>query len=284
MNFSLKNIFWQSSCLKLRIEGEGVKKFLQGQTSADLYELELGQFAYSFLLSPSGIVRALLEIKFDEEGAELLCLAGDINEVYQDFEKIIFPADRVLIKHLKEIKRIQIISSITDLPEGLSDLIWLNDKQEIPGYIYNYQIADCFAFETWRIIHGLPIGMNEINAEVNPFEIGLSNLVSLDKGCYLGQESIARIARPGKFKQELRFWESNSKINVGEKLMSSLSDLSNKKLAGRITSSIENPSKGGSFGLAMVRKNALLEKNLFSEGDALLQISKPKASFLSKIL
>ena len=52
----------------------------------------------------------------------------------------------------------------------------------------------------------MPISPLEINGKNNPFELGLSDLVNLNKGCYLGQETMSKLAGIGHVKQQLRFW------------------------------------------------------------------------------
>ena len=44
-----------------------------------------------------------------------------------------------------------------------------------------------------RIEAGLPAGGRELNEEHNPWEARLSDAISLEKGCYVGQEVIARL-------------------------------------------------------------------------------------------
>jgi folate-binding protein YgfZ len=46
--------------------------------------------------------------------------------------------------------------------------------------------------EAWRILRGLP-GPGELDAERNPLEAGLWDDVSFTKGCYVGQEVVARL-------------------------------------------------------------------------------------------
>ncbi len=47
--------------------------------------------------------------------------------------------------------------------------------------------------ERLRVRSGIPAVPNEINEETNPWEVGLDEAISLTKGCYIGQEVIARI-------------------------------------------------------------------------------------------
>ncbi len=48
-------------------------------------------------------------------------------------------------------------------------------------------------FDHYRIMNGVPAYESEINQNYNPLEAGLGSLVSFSKGCYVGQEIIARL-------------------------------------------------------------------------------------------
>ena len=47
--------------------------------------------------------------------------------------------------------------------------------------------------EPYRILRGLPAAGHELTEEHNPLEAGLREAVSFDKGCYVGQEVVARL-------------------------------------------------------------------------------------------
>ena len=49
------------------------------------------------------------------------------------------------------------------------------------------------AREAWRVLRGLPASGSELNDEHNPLEAGLRDAVSFTKGCYVGQEVVARL-------------------------------------------------------------------------------------------
>ena len=49
------------------------------------------------------------------------------------------------------------------------------------------------ALEAWRILGGLPAAGHELTEDHNPLEAGLRGAVSFTKGCYVGQEVVARL-------------------------------------------------------------------------------------------
>ena len=54
-----------------------------------------------------------------------------------------------------------------------------------------------------RIRKLVPASPNEINSQMNPLEVNLTHLVSFKKGCYVGQEVIARLDTYDKVQQRL---------------------------------------------------------------------------------
>lgn len=57
--------------------------------------------------------------------------------------------------------------------------------------------------ESRRIAAGAPVVPNELVAPYNPWEAGLDKAISLDKGCYLGQEVVARLRTYDKVQRKL---------------------------------------------------------------------------------
>jgi folate-binding protein YgfZ len=59
------------------------------------------------------------------------------------------------------------------------------------------------AMEGYRILRGIPGPGSELSEEHNPLEAGLREAVSFDKGCYVGQEVIARLSTYDKVARTL---------------------------------------------------------------------------------
>jgi folate-binding protein YgfZ len=58
-------------------------------------------------------------------------------------------------------------------------------------------------YESLRIEQGIPALAHELTDQVNPLEAGLDRFVSFTKGCYIGQEVIARIDTYSKLRKRL---------------------------------------------------------------------------------
>jgi folate-binding protein YgfZ len=58
------------------------------------------------------------------------------------------------------------------------------------------------AYDFYRITCGVP-SSNELNESFNPYDIGLRDAISFTKGCYVGQEVIARLDTYQKIRKGL---------------------------------------------------------------------------------
>ncbi len=74
-------LHWDASFPLLRLEGEGSRTFLQGQTSADVTDTPEGALVQTCWLTATGRLRALLELHLRSHGADVLVLAGDATAV-----------------------------------------------------------------------------------------------------------------------------------------------------------------------------------------------------------
>jgi folate-binding protein YgfZ len=63
-------------------------------------------------------------------------------------------------------------------------------------------------------MHGVPLMGNELSLDVNPLEAGLKRCVSFTKGCYIGQEVIARLDSYNKLQRTIAAFEILSQSPV----------------------------------------------------------------------
>ncbi|MDA1279942.1 MAG: hypothetical protein O3B95_07865 [Chloroflexi bacterium] len=108
---------------------------------------------------------------------------------------------------------------------------------------------DLEQFELFRIDHAIPGSDREYGEHANPIESGLLDLIDFDKGCYVGQEVIARLDAYDKVQRNLRVLESSAPIEPGTKLQFG------SKPAGTVTSASSIRAGSGNFlALGLVRK------------------------------
>ncbi len=103
-------------------------------------------------------------------------------------------------------------------------------------------------WEQWRIQQGRPMPGAELTDDYNPLEAGLWHTLSFDKGCYIGQETIARLNTYRGVKQQLWGLRLSQSAPVGVDLC-----LDGDKV-GRLTSVVDTDQ--GILGLGYVRTKA----------------------------
>jgi folate-binding protein YgfZ len=114
-------------------------------------------------------------------------------------------------------------------------------------------VASPFDYETWRIELGIPRFGVDVTAENLPQETGLvSRAASFEKGCYTGQEVVARIHYRGQVNRHLRGLRSLEPSSV-PLLAAGMQLVREDRPAGVITSWCTSP-RFGSIGLAYVRR------------------------------
>jgi folate-binding protein YgfZ len=112
------------------------------------------------------------------------------------------------------------------------------------------EASDDDTFNVLRIEAGTPVFGHDITAENLPQEIGRDNqAISFVKGCYLGQETVARIDALGHVNKILK----GVRIH-GESVPARGSALeADGKVVGKLTSAAFSPGLGCPIGLALIR-------------------------------
>ena len=272
----IKSLIWDELFPALLLKGEGSAAFLHGQTTADV--MAQRQIERSFLscwLSTKGSLKALLEIRLSDDLAEVVVISGEINSIRDGFESVIFPADKVKLEVLDPIRRRQEINYNNSWKD--SNISWVDHH-----YLSQKEIDDNKTFtkkelEIWKIRQGIPSFDREINGETNPYELGLADTINLDKGCYLGQEAMARLFRFKTLKYQLRYWEGygeSNEFDIGKKFFCTNKDDGLQKNIGVVSSSIK-VNDNFYNGMALIKKNFLDQDCCFSENGEYITIKKP---------
>lgn len=109
--------------------------------------------------------------------------------------------------------------------------------------------AGDISFQAARINNDVPTAGNELTEDSNPLEVRLKDLISFTKGCYVGQEVVARLDTYDKLQKRLVGFEIESTLSAGTKLSS------DGKRAGAVTSVSALPSNGNSVALGFARRD-----------------------------
>lgn len=129
--------------------------------------------------------------------------------------------------------------------------LWVR-KEDVPAAISKLEnaggtIADEAAIEALRVSHGAPRWGHEMDTKTFPQEAGIDLVaVHYDKGCYTGQEAMAKIHFRGKVNRKLVQLESATEFASGSDVF-----LDGARI-GSVTSAAPGPD-GSFYGLALVK-------------------------------
>ena len=267
---------------KLALSGAEAAAFLQGQVSNDIDALAPGTGCYAALLTPKGKMLGDLrvlatgdELLLDTERPALQELFNMIRRfsIGYDVElhkrtlargllSLIGPGATIVAAgaaglgasehdHLTaELGGIPVRAIRTDL--GLDLLCEAADTEGLRAALLDagaLPVSEAAA-ETVRIEHGRPRYGIDLDDSVIPQEAGLNErAVSFTKGCYVGQETVARLFYRGKPNRLLRGLRSGEPLAPGAEL------LRDGRVVARVTSSAISP-RFGPIALALVRREA----------------------------
>jgi tRNA-modifying protein YgfZ len=284
----------------MRLDGPDALRVLHGQTSASIEGAQPGSWIPTCCITATARLRALAEVLVDEGGAWLLVGSGDPALVHQAIDRVLFPADQVKLGPLQAVRWITPLGSDPQGPDAAAAGRWqrcgggsgwrlgntmvLPQDQPLPPELAARRLLEPAEAERWRIQQGLPAVPAELNDDHNPFELGLAGRVGLSKGCYVGQETLAKLATYDGVKQQLRRWHwrrgtGGPAPDAGQSLFSPSQEGGGQEgRLGRITSVLEL-ADGERIGLALVRRTGLGLPQLQAgedPGAALLSLSQPE--------
>jgi tRNA-modifying protein YgfZ len=235
----------------VRVDGEDAETYLQGQCSQDVAALGVGASAWTFLLQPSGKVDVLARLTrradgfvLDTDGGYGDALVGRLRRFLLRTKATVGPLPWRCIAVRHPGPRL-----VTMGAELIASADWhgqpgfdiLGETVEPPLGATRIEPA---AYERLRIEAGWPAMGTELTEDTIPAESGVvAEAASFTKGCYTGQELVARIdSRGGHVPRLLRHVRLTGPAKPGASL-----HLDGKEV-GRLT------SVAGSLALAYVAR------------------------------
>jgi tRNA-modifying protein YgfZ len=227
----------------VRVAGPEAEDYLQRMVSNDVEALEPGGSCDALLLTPKARVIAPVRLLRRADDDFLLLTEPGLGEVVRD--------------HLVRMRFAA--KADVELEEHTSSVVFGGEAEGIPTTDYGEPAVEVLdapleptlaedELEVRRIEAGTPAWGKEIDHRVLPAEAGLvERAVSLTKGCYPGQEPIARLHYRGHANRGLRVLEIE-----GDELPERDAELRyGEKAVGRVTSAAR--TNGGIVALAYVR-------------------------------
>ena len=258
---------------KLLLGGGGAAEFLQGQVTNDVESLAAGAGCYAALLSHKGKMRADLRVlcgadwiwlDTEAEGLAPLRRTVETYSLGRDVQMTDVTASRAILSLLgpaagraldaepsteehsfvegehglyaRTDHGIDVICESADV-DAVRDALGVEAVSE--------EAAECLRIESGRPRFGVDVGIETI-----PQEAGLNDrAVSFTKGCYVGQETVARLHYRGKPNRHLRGLRLSEPATTGEPVAAG------DRAVGVLGSTTVSPVHGP-IALAVLRREA----------------------------
>ncbi len=256
--------------------GEAVQ-FLNGLITNDVAALEDGEMMLAAFPNAKGRLLAVVRVK--RRGEKYLFETEETTHatVFQTLYKFTFAGDFHADDVSESYRFVSVWNGEPPDTEGV----------EIFGRDYFVPVADFdsfisslkdaaeispSAYEVIRIEEGIPLYGKDMDDTTVVPETGIDGLIHYQKGCYIGQEVIARIhflGKPAKLLKGLVFETKSANVEVV--------DLTGDegKNAGRVTSTVFSPTLGKTIGLGYVRNAFADDGHVLHAGDIVCTVSDP---------
>ncbi|MDE3132439.1 MAG: folate-binding protein YgfZ [Acidobacteriota bacterium] len=274
---------------KLALTGADARDFLQGQVTQDVAALTAGQGCYAAFLTPKG--KMLGDLRVLDAGTELLLDTERValQALFNMIRRYSLGYAVELHKRTLECGLLSLIGPLADelvtsggatpgpaehehqmvtlggaparavrTDVGIDLLVAAPDAEAVRAAVLEAgavavgeAAAECLRIERGRPRYGV-----DLDDSVIPQEAGLNaRAVSFTKGCYVGQETVARLFYRGRPNRELRGLSSGQPLAVGTELASE------QRVVGTVTSAALSP-RLGAIALALVRREAAVGATL----------------------
>jgi tRNA-modifying protein YgfZ len=198
-----------SSWRKLRVRGADARDWLNDLISADIADLQPGQARRSLLLTPTGRIRADFTVTPLEDGFLLIQDSEQPEPLLTLLDPYVLSSDVILedrtrdhaLLALPSGQQLRVAGSRTWRPSSIglaSDVLAESElSEELRSALPTLELAGLEALEAWRIERGEPrFGVDLLNDSL-PHEAGWEDLIGYRKGCFLGQEAVAKVRNLG---------------------------------------------------------------------------------------
>lgn len=226
------------------LQGENVSRFLHGQLTGDIQSLKIGEASYNLLLTLKGKVVSDLFVYHTKNSFFIAVNPTYAEKVISHFKKY-SALSRVTIEdasitykifHLCIKSRVENSFVVNRIGLPGFDVILASQSPGFEPSHHHAKMSDELV-ETIRLEQGIPKIGQDFDETNLPQEARLDRALNYSKGCYLGQEIIARLHFKGHVNKIL----ASLKI-AGEKIPSRGTKILNAdQEVGMVTSAVFSP-------------------------------------------
>lgn len=247
------------------VSGTEAKQFLDGLITNDVKTLEDG--ASMLAAFPNAQGRLLAAVSFAKRGERFIIEteAATREKLQQNLYRFTFAGDFVLEDLSDTHTNFEIFGDAKKLKAAAGTDAFIFERPYGTGFFVPNESAAEFenalndaveigdeTFEILRIECGVPLYEKDMDETTVVPELGIDDMISYKKGCYIGQEIIARIHFRGHIAKRLSGLTLSEKVEAGTELKTA-----EDKNAGIITSVAFSPKLDKHIALGFVRYDFL---------------------------
>ena len=203
----------------LRVSGSDAETFLQGQLSNDIAKLDLLGVQLNAYCQHQGKILALFWVMRSEDSFVLSFPLDLIKTIKPRLQMFVIMSDVVIEDITKEYIQVGSIDETHQeaLPINAKLSLIIADKKDLNKFnmglidSWNKACIDTLLPEIYSITSEKLVPQM-LNLDIDEFGVNFS------KGCYPGQEVVARLHYLGSAKRRLFAFESSSEVNIGDSL------------------------------------------------------------------
>ena len=274
----------------ISVSGADRLTWLHSLLSQNLKNLKPGESAEALLLDPQGHIEQQIKVIDDGETTWLMVNKENTAPLLDWLTKMVF---RMKVELTDRSAEFALVGSTKPKPElafvsNTQPMVWkdgwpgvtlggyrystrevnyswfehLVESSEVDNGLGQVNLSGTMAADALRVAAGRPLAASEIDEKSLPHELDLlSTAVHLSKGCYRGQESVAKVHNLGHPPRRLTFLHldgsEHSLPDVGDEVRVS----GQEKVVGKITSAAQH-FEMGPIALAVISRSVAEDSSL----------------------
>ena len=278
----MTKIYRLSKTTVIKIGGRDAEAIVHNLTTNHIRSLAVGDCCESFVTDVRGKMVGHVSVLRLDDGFQLIGAPGQSESLCKHFDRYTITEDATPTDQSDQLTVFAIDSDADQLFKGQTDwsqcnatairVNWLGSGSlavvtETPGAVEQVirstgEITDDeAAFHHARVLAGFPWYGIDLNEKNLPQEASrIEQTISFTKGCYLGQETVARLDALGQVQKQLVRWKTNGCIpQPGSEVVSA------DKVVGRLTS-IASLSDDTAIAIGIARRTHF-EPGATADGD-----------------
>jgi tRNA-modifying protein YgfZ len=246
-----------STWWKFRVRGSDARTWLNDLLTSNIATLSHGASAPALLLSPTGRIRATVTVAALADGLLMVQDPSQPSPIDQLLAPYVLSSDVDLVDVSGTLMLLAFPGrnapaiaggetySPSCLGEGTDLVVARSEEEAVRDELTAFVQVSADALDAWRIARGVARFPTDLTPESLPHEADLDSAIDYAKGCYLGQEAVAKVRNLGRPPWLVVSMQAEGRVGRGDVVVA------NGEEVGRVTSVAE--AAGGTAVIARIR-------------------------------